>query len=342
MRNWLVGSACVYFVPALVLSLVWPREAAAWGPDGHEIVAAIAEQHLTPEAREGLRRLLGSARIYDDAVANFADHVRPSRPETGPWHFVDIPVTAEKFEHHRDCGPEGCVIDKIEDFRQTLADDSGPREHRAEALKFVVHLLGDLHQPLHCADNHDRGGNEVKVKYPGQRRTANLHKTFDSLVLHDLMGEDQDPLDYATELDARISRQQIEKWTAPGSTLVDWANESHALAKQIYTELGTPAPGGQTINLPENYGAAHKDAVEEQLMKGGIRLASVLNDAFRHSSPGERRFRIRPGIRPPAPDDGIGAGAGVAVEAAAERPARGGPIVPDSAKMKLVARRGRE
>ena len=163
-----------------LLLLAAPSSALAWGAEGHQIVAAIAQQHLTPEARDGIQRLLGTAHIYDRDISSWADDIRSSQPATRGWHFVDIPISADTYSSSRDCEGGDCAVDKIEEFSRQIADSAVSRDDRITALKSLLHFMGDLHQPLHCSDDHDRGGNEVPVRYPGQPRRVNLHSVWDS------------------------------------------------------------------------------------------------------------------------------------------------------------------
>src|SRR5690349_12908753 len=146
----------------IVLTLLLPAHSAlAWGPDGHKIVADIAESRLTPQAKAAIADLLGGT---DDtslaSIANWADSIRRDREETAPWHYVDIPYEMSGFDPQRDGKDGNNVIAKLQEFANVLNDRKASREQRAEALKFIVHFMGDLHQPMHCVErNGDKGGN---------------------------------------------------------------------------------------------------------------------------------------------------------------------------------------
>jgi hypothetical protein len=260
-----------------LLFLAAAPEALAWDAEGHQVVAAIAERHLTPEAREGMQALLGPAHLHDRDVAAWADDIRSSQPETRGWHFVDIPLSADTYSPDRDCAGQNCAIGRIEIFSRTLADPSVSREERLTALKFLVHFVGDLHQPLHCIDNNDHGGNTLQVRYPERVRKTDLHEVWDGLVLQDAMG-DRKPVDYAEALDATITQADIQAWTSSSSPAI-WTNEVHKTAQGLYRELPAANALGRRV-LPKGYSAAHEALVEQQLQRGGIRLASVLNKAF--------------------------------------------------------------
>src|SRR5215471_20762480 len=153
-------SKLVPFFVTLVLVVLMPSALIGWGPEGHQIVAALAQARLTENARKGIQSLIGEASLA--SVANWADEVRPQRDETYNWHFVDIPMNASGFSdegdcflpnsHHKDAATDhhNCVVNRIEMFRRVLSDTSAPKDARVESLKFLVHFIGDIHQPLHA------------------------------------------------------------------------------------------------------------------------------------------------------------------------------------------------
>jgi len=251
--------------------------AGAWGWEGHIIVAHIAEQHLTDKAKAGIAQLLGPDRkLSDDPVASWADHIRRDRPETGPWHYVDIPFEATSYDPTRDCPTGRCVVAHIEHFAAVLADTNATTVSRAEALRFVVHFVGDMHQPLHSTErNHDKGGNLVKITFLSDSETGNLHSVWDSMLLRQYLGG-QDVSGYADKLNSRITPQQMKDWA--GGLVADWAWESHHQAV-AHTYAGVPIQD-TPFNLDQQYVAGNRDVVETQLMRAGIRLANVLNKAF--------------------------------------------------------------
>ncbi|HLL83807.1 MAG TPA: S1/P1 nuclease [Longimicrobium sp.] len=264
-----------------LVAALMPASALAWGEDGHQIIAAIAHQHLTPEASEQVRKLLGSQRLYDTEVAAWADKIRDDRPETSHWHYADIPLSADSYVRTRDCKDSNCAVDKIDSFRRQLADPAASAAARVEALKFLVHFVADLHQPLHAADNNDHGGNKVSVRYPGRLRPTNLHATWDVLVLDDALAarsSDSDLGPHVLALDATIKPEHVTEWTATVDAAA-WANEAHKLAQRIYKEL-PPKGGILAPKLKADYGASNRAAVELQLKRAGIRLAMLLNLAF--------------------------------------------------------------
>lgn len=156
--------AMLFFVMSVL-----PASALAWGPAGHRIIAQIAQDNLSPAARSQVSRILKGASM--SSVATWADIVRNTgRPETAGWHFVDIPLKADSYDAERDCPKDDCIVAKIDDFRAALANSSSTTQ-RAEALKFLIHFVGDIFDPMHCVDNHDRGGNSVRVTFFGKITT---------------------------------------------------------------------------------------------------------------------------------------------------------------------------
>jgi hypothetical protein len=141
-----------------------PSSLYAWGREGHEINAMIAEQRLQPEARETVTTLLGGTTFIEASM--WADEVRAK--ETAVWHYVNIPIDEESYDADRHCPKQQCVIAQIERFRHVLSNPAADFGKRQKALKYLIHFVGDLHHPLHPGDNHDRGGNDVQVEFLGQ------------------------------------------------------------------------------------------------------------------------------------------------------------------------------
>jgi hypothetical protein len=260
----------------LFLSLAVNR-AGAWGWEGHMIVARIAEHHLTDKARAGILQLLGPDRkIEDTSVASWPDNIRRDRPETAPWHFVDIPYEASSYDPNRDCRNGQCVVAQLEHFAAVLADPNATTVSRNEALRFVVHFVGDMHQPLHCTErNHDKGGNLVKVTFLSESQPVNLHFVWDTLLIRQYLGG-EDVLQYADQLNSRITPEQAKDWA--GGSVADWAWESHQQAV-AHTYAGIPIQA-TPVYLSPQYVAENREVVETQLMRAGIRLAVMLNKAF--------------------------------------------------------------
>ena len=236
-------------------------QARAWGPLGHQTVAMAARAQLTPEALARLQELMAlepGATLAE--IATWADEHRS--PETAPWHYVNFPAGDCNYRAARDCPQGHCVVGVLDEQLRILASQAPPSE-RLLALKWVVHLVADLHQPLHAGMLEDRGGNRYQLQF--LMRWTNLHAMWDSgLVRH--MGED------APTLAARLARQF---WpSAPGSLSVRAAaEESCRMARQP----GFYPPG----TVGHDYISTYSPIVEQRLWLASVRLAALLNQALR-------------------------------------------------------------
>ncbi len=217
------------------------------------------------------------AHISDAEVASWADQIRREQRDTAPWHYVDIPVTAGKFDRERDGRGGDNVIDALNAQIKILSDKSGPREKRVEALKWVVHLVGDIHQPLHCAERgKDKGGNTRLVMYPGQREAQNLHKVWDTWLVREVVGR-RKIAEVGDALAATIAPRNQKEWAK--GTPESWANETHRVAVDVaYHDV--PADGPPPA-LGKAYVERSRAAVVEQIERAGVRLAAVLNAALK-------------------------------------------------------------
>jgi hypothetical protein len=266
----------------LPLAVLACSQAFAWGPEGHQIVGDIARDHLSVTAKQNLRALLGNDDLA--TISTWADEVRPQRPETYGWHFVDIPRDAAGFSEERDCyrpdpkvlssqtDHQNCVVDRITLFKQILADNRAPQPDRLEALKFLVHFVGDIHQPMHAIEE-ARGGNDIHVMGfgPAQCGTypCNLHYEWDMGLINHTGRSEQD---YVAYLEQRIATENLRA----GGTPENWANESLNLAKRVWVNDGGA--------VDEAYYRANITVLGERLALAGLRLAAALNDALSNPS----------------------------------------------------------
>jgi hypothetical protein len=260
--------------PALVLSLIAAGlPAFAWGPEGHSLVARIAEVQLTPAVRARVVEILGPGKTMA-SVASWADEIRRSRNETGAWHYVDIPIEKSHLEMERDCAKGDCVVSAIARFRQTMHDPAATADQRREALMFVIHFVGDMHQPLHSSErDHDKGGNTVQILF--HDRKTNLHSLWDSGLLGRLQPEEQ--LFPALSAEAARRRKKYGR-----GTVTAWAEESHKEAKKlVYGKLPKPAAADQPVTVPPAYEAAAGPLIQKQIERAGARLAYVLNSELK-------------------------------------------------------------
>ena len=269
-RDWLAA------LVGIVATVWFSPEAMAWGKEGHQIIAYIAAQQLSPKAREGVAALLGGdAEASLVEVSTWADDIKRSRRDTGPWHYVDIPISAPGYDAGRDCPNGECVVAQIDRDLAVIADKRLAAPVRAEALRFLIHFVGDIHQPLHTSNNDDRGGNEIRV-YFGRRRT-NLHALWDTPLVEQL---GRDPFVVATSIEAKITADQKSSWSK--GRPVEWANETHSVARQfVYSDLSGRGETRAPIILLPDYGLQKAPVVRTQLARAGTRLAWVLNRVFR-------------------------------------------------------------
>lgn len=298
-RRSLFALPALLSVAALTLA---SKPAQAWGPYGHAIVADIAQSRLTPQAASAVTQLLALEHHQSlDQVASWPDtigHVPPEKgglPQTLPWHYVDTDASFATYDKARDCGNDICVTEKLPEMEHVLADPNAAPEARLAALKWVVHLVGDLHQPLHAAErDHDKGGNMVKVSYFGQDRNGheNLHSLWDEGIMdherHLVVGPHY-TIDFAKareeadRLNSQITPGQAAFWSGALSpdtmheAVVQWTDESHGLARSIaYGAL----PGGNRKDLGAAYTDVAFPVIETRLQQAGVRLADVLNTAL--------------------------------------------------------------
>ena len=277
------------------LSLGFAGPAAAWGDLGHRVTALIAYRHLTPGARSKLDALLASdpdpLTAPDFASrATWADKYRTDHRETSAWHFVDIEIdepalASACFGFPRlgagqaaSAGPaQDCIVDKIGEFEAELSSPATPAAERLLALKFLIHFIGDVHQPLHASDHQDRGGNCIDLSPSPNGFSKNLHSYWDTGVVETL-GPSADAI--AATLDSRVTPAQRGGLAAGDAKT--WALESFALArKDVYALPSRPTCDAHgAVALSDAYQAeARKDAAL-QLEKAGIRMAVVLNRAL--------------------------------------------------------------
>lgn len=270
-----------WLASATAVLLAWPTAAVAWGRDGHGAVAAIAADLLRPGAAQEVARLLGGddARTAMIAVASWADEVRPERRETARWHSVNIPLDAKGYDPARDCRKGDCAIGAIERFQGVLADRSLLPAVRTEALKFLVHFVGDIHQPLHASDNGDRGGSQTTVR--AGRRSQTLHAYWDSGVVKRIAGGREALVGI---LLAGIDEGQAVLWSR--GRAADWAEESREIVRTVvYAGISGRGGNDQPILLDGAYEKRAATVAAGRLRQAAIRLAAVLNAALVGTAP---------------------------------------------------------
>lgn len=255
----------------LSLSLTTGSPAWAWGTLGHRLTARLAEKHLTPETLAAVKALLDDGETIGDASVWADQHMREIKG-SAPWHYVNVPIDEPRYDA-KFCPKGGCVVSKLAEFKRVLKDNTKPREERRQALRFVIHLVGDLHQPLHVGDNQDRGGNNTQVRF--FQRGTNLHAVWDAGLIGRGPKGEKAWLELLTEM---ADDKHRESWVK--GTVEDWANESLAAAKEAYLIPETRVRITSGDGLAEDYAEWNLPTSREQLAKGGVRLAWVLNEAL--------------------------------------------------------------
>jgi len=251
-----------------------PEAVRAWGEDGHRIVAEIAAARLTPDAQAMVRAVVGDLPLSAPQIATWADAQRDRA--TRPWHWTDIPFTAPGYQAARDCPRGACAVAVVAQAEATLARRDAGALARADALRWLVHLVADLHQPLHAGDPRDRGGNDCRVRLRDRRQPTNLHRVWDVEVVKPLV-KHASPAAAARGLLARLRPAEAAAWAAEQDPAA-WAEASNRTARALYAEQGaTPGDGVVRTLTPWDYERAQRARVEEALLAAGVRLAEALN-----------------------------------------------------------------
>jgi S1/P1 Nuclease len=251
----------------------------SWGATGHRTVAKIAENHLTPQAKAAVLDLLGAESMSD--VSSWADQVR-NKPEyryTTPWHYINMPLglSYAQFQQMVDTTTSDNVYNALHKLEAELANPATPREKRIDDLKFIIHFVGDLHQPMHVSRSEDKGGNTIQLNYQGSG--TNLHSVWDGKLI------DRQGLSYeqmANQYD-HVSPAQVKQWQ--NDPLVLWLWESYTITTKLYAEVDAM----KSRNIDSSYYEAHIPIVQQRITQGGIRLAGVLNTIFENYPVGEKK-----------------------------------------------------
>lgn len=253
------------FVISLSLFLFLSLTAAySWGPTGHRIVAKMAEKHLKPQTKKAISKLLGPPHPSLAQTSTWADEIKsdPRWDHSRPFHYVNIPKGKTYFQSKREA--KGDLLKALYDFDGQLRHPQTPRQGKIQALKFLVHFVADLHQPLHVGYKKDRGGNKIKIKWFGKE--TNLHALWDfHLINHSRLSYTE----YVAFID-HFSPEEKKKWQK--GHYLEWAHESQELRDALY-DLGERAS--------HRYYYRHKDLLNRQLKKAALRLARILEDIFR-------------------------------------------------------------
>jgi hypothetical protein len=253
---------------------------SAWGSDGHKLTASIAQQFLSSDALSMVNSIIGADL---STVATWADEVKHTAAYewSGILHYVDTPDWECGFTYATDCVDDQCVVGAIANYTKRIV--SSGTDGQVEALKFLTHFLGDIHQPLHVSFASDKGGNDEVGTFLNYK-DKNLHAVWDEYIIYERMDSDfgRSETQFLSHLVSRTTgdlASKVSTWNKyAGSTSVDsWATETAKLAcEYAYTdENGNHIANG--FDLQTGYYKFVLETVEEQLVKGGIRLAALLN-----------------------------------------------------------------
>ena len=237
-----------------------------WGQKGHDTVAFIAENHLTPTAREKAEKLIGGKSIiyYSNWLDN-ASHT-PEYAFTKTWHYKNVDADETFRSAYKE--PKGDVVRAINEQAEILRNPEATDSAKTLALKIVVHLVGDIHQPMHLGRRSDLGGNRVNVKF--FKSPVNLHGVWDSRILES--GHKWSYSEWQQQIDRATPEETFEILSLNNAD--KWGEETYGIAKKIYET--TPVD----TNIEYNYIAEWTPVIEQQLLKGGLRLADLLNTVF--------------------------------------------------------------
>ncbi len=248
----------------VVLILLTVSEVAfSWGQQGHRIVGLIAQRHLTKKAKKNIQKVLGHESVA--MASNYMDFIKADSKyrHMSPWHYCTIPD--DKTYEEAGTPEQGDIIQTINRLMDELKTKKFTDEDEAMAVKMLIHLVGDIHQPLHVGNGEDKGGNDIKLKYFWE--DSNLHRIWDSGII------EKQGLSYGeyTNWIHHASAEEVETWQS--SSVLDWANESKSYREQVYDY---PENG----KLSYRYNYENIDLLNQRLVQAGVRLAGLLNEIY--------------------------------------------------------------
>ena len=256
--------AFIFLISFLFLNPSTLNSTTKWGKTGHRVVGEIAEDYLTGKTKRKIAKLLDNRSLAFSST--FADEIKSDDryKEFYTWHYVNMSFDTT-YELSKK-SPKGDLVTGIAFCKSIIQDEASSDDDKAFYLKLLIHLIGDLHQPMHIGLEEDRGGNDIKLQW--FYKDTNLHSVWDSKMIDDYdmsFTELADTVDY-------LSKNAVKG--IQRGTVIDWVNETQQLTKTIY------ASANEGDNLRSEYSYRYFDTVRAQLQKGGIRLAKVLNELF--------------------------------------------------------------
>lgn len=245
----------------IIYSIALSANAFGWGQTGHRVVGQIAENHLSKKVKKQIDQILDGQTIA--MVSNFMDEIKsePKYDSLSPWHYCTIP----DGEAYKGAPEEGDVIKAITTYISILKAGNLAMAEEAFVLKCLIHLVGDIHQPLHVGNGTDKGGNDVRVTYFWQ--SSNLHRVWDSGIID---GKSLSYTEYVAWID-HATKPQIDQWQKDG--VMVWAQESMSYRPQVYN-----LTEDKKINYRYDYD--NIATVNLRLLQAGIRLAGILEEIY--------------------------------------------------------------
>ena len=258
------------FQKIIIISLFFylPFASNAWGVLGHRIVGQIADSYLTPTAKKEIAKILGNESIA--ISANWADFIKSDSTMSylSPWHYVDVKggLSYAEFKTYFKNDTIADAYTKLNFLIKELKNKNLPMDKKAMYLKLVIHIVGDIHQPLHVGHPEDKGGNDIKVSW--FNAPTNLHSVWDSRLI------DMQQLSY-TEYTAAINHTTTsQRKTLQKQPLIDWLYQTYQIAGKVYADIKPD----EKLGFQYNY--KFIDILNQQLVKGGVHLAGLLNEIF--------------------------------------------------------------
>ncbi|MDT0606911.1 S1/P1 nuclease [Croceitalea rosinachiae] len=236
-----------------------------WSKTGHRVTGHIAEKHLTRKARKAVDDLLDGHSLA--FASTFADEIKADRSFSmfSPWHYVNYPLNLRYEDSEK--SKFGDVVMGIENCKRILTDKTSSKENKVFYLKMLIHLIGDMHQPMHASRGDDRGGNDIQIQWFDEG--TNLHRLWDSNLINSY---GMTYYELGDELEGSVAKKEIRILQA--GTIYDWVDETHQLAAEVYDSIRV----GEKLRF--KYAYKYNDMLFKQLQKGGFRLAKVLNEIF--------------------------------------------------------------
>ncbi|WP_316829524.1 S1/P1 nuclease [Pedobacter aquatilis] len=246
----------------------------SWGYTGHRTIGKITENYLGPAAKAGIQELLGNESIAD--ACTWADDARkyPELKETANWHFLNLPLglNFEEFKNMVDTMKQANVYSALIKAKETLKQPEATKKQKTEALKFVLHFVGDIHQPMHISRAEDKGGNTIQLNFDG--KGTNLHSLIDTKLL-ERGGAKYDSIAVAFN---HIPKRKIRKWQK--DPIIKWAWESYQISSELYKEVDEM----KSRNIGDEYYKKHIGIVRKRIQQASVRLAGLLNEAFENNT----------------------------------------------------------